>query len=93
MLRDRRADNIRDALSAFYNNAVNGNSGCNHCNTVMILPKEIKMSVMEAILRFIYDGQVEVKVDCIESFLKLLVRSTSKACRMSTLPSTTTALQ
>lgn len=61
---------IRDALSAFYNNAVDGNSGCNHCNTVMILPKEIKMMDMEAILRFIYDGHVEVKVDCIESFLK-----------------------
>lgn len=66
---------IRDALSAFYNNAVDGNSGgsaggCNNCNTVMILPKEIKMSDMEAILRFIYDGHVEVKVDAIESFLK-----------------------
>ena len=62
---------IRDALSAFYNNNVEGNSGCNsHCNTVMILPKEIKMNDMEAILRFIYDGHVEVKVDSIESFLK-----------------------
>lgn len=66
---------IRDALSAFYNNAVDGNSGaaaggCNNCNTVMILPKEIKMTDMEAILRFIYDGHVEVKVDAIESFLK-----------------------
>ena len=65
---------IRDALSAFYNNAVDGNTGgangCNNCNTVMILPKEIKVTDMEAILHFIYDGHVEVKVDAIESFLK-----------------------
>ncbi|UXI14817.1 protein lin-10-like [Sarcoptes scabiei] len=64
---------IRDALSAFYNNNPdNGSSsgGCNNCNTVMILPTEIKMSDMEAILRFIYDGHVEVKVDMIESFIR-----------------------
>ncbi|OTF79555.1 hypothetical protein BLA29_002761, partial [Euroglyphus maynei] len=47
-----------------------GSSSCNNCNTVMILPTEIKMADMEAILRFIYDGHVEVKVDSIESFLR-----------------------
>lgn len=61
---------VRDALSAFYNNEPESSSGCNHCNTVMILPKEIKVTDMEAILHFIYDGQVEVKVDHIDSFLK-----------------------
>lgn len=61
---------IRDALSAFYNNSPDNTSGCNSCNTVMLLPTEIKMTDMEAILRFIYDGHVEVKVDSIESFLR-----------------------
>lgn len=60
---------MRDALSAFYNNEPESSSSCNNCNTVMILPKEIKVSDMEAILHFIYDGQIEVKVDCIDSFL------------------------
>lgn len=61
---------IRDALSTFYNNSPENTSGCNSCNTVMLLPTEIKMTDMEAILRFIYDGHVEVKVDSIESFLR-----------------------
>lgn len=54
---------IKNALSAF-----NGSEN-NNCNTIMILPQEIKVADMEAILQFIYNGQVEVTRDSIESFL------------------------
>ena len=54
---------IKNALSAF-----NGSEN-NNCNTVMILPQEIKVADIEAILQFIYNGQVEVTRDAIESFL------------------------
>jgi hypothetical protein len=55
---------MKNALSAFHNNGSNGNS-----NTVMIMPQDIKVNDMEAILHFIYNGQVEVTRDAIESFL------------------------
>jgi len=55
---------IKNALSAFSSNNNN-----NNCNTIMIMPQDIKVSDMEAILHFIYNGQVEVTRDAIESFL------------------------
>ena len=55
---------IKSALSVFEVSNIAGN-----CNTVMILPEEIKVADIESILQFIYKGEVQVHLNAIESFI------------------------